>query len=103
MSDNSFDGRWLWSFGAFRLDARARLLLRDGLPVPLTPKAFDVLVHLARNENRAVAREELLEAVWPGTVVTDASSPRPSSSSGGRSGRRKVRGYWRRSRGSDTG
>ncbi|HMM34185.1 MAG TPA: winged helix-turn-helix domain-containing protein [Thermoanaerobaculia bacterium] len=73
MSDNSFDGRWLWSFGAFRLDARARLLLRDGLPVPLTPKAFDVLVHLARNENRAVAREELLEAVWPGTVVTDAS------------------------------
>lgn len=63
----------MWSFGAFRLDARARLLLRDGLPVPLTPKAFDVLVHLARNENRAVAREELLGVVWPGTVVTDAS------------------------------
>ena len=73
MSVNSSESKWLWAFGAFRLDARARLLLRDGLPVPLTPKAFDVLVHLARNENRAVAREEILAAVWPDTVVTDAS------------------------------
>jgi DNA-binding winged helix-turn-helix (wHTH) protein/WD40 repeat protein len=73
MSANSSESKWLWCFGAFRLDARARLLLRDGLPVPLTPKAFDVLVHLARNESRAVPREEILAAVWPGTVVTDAS------------------------------
>ena len=73
MSGNSNEGRWLWSFGGVRLDARARLLLRDGLPVPLTPKAFDVLVHLARNEGRAVPREEILAAVWPETVVTDAS------------------------------
>ena len=73
MSDNSSCGRWLWDFGIFRLDARARLLLRDGLPVPLTPKAFDVLVHLARNEGRAVLREEILAAVWPDAVVTDAS------------------------------
>lgn len=73
MSGNSSESKWLWSFGGFRLDARARLLLRDGLPVPLTPKAFDVLVHLARNESRAVPREELLAAVWPDTVVTDAS------------------------------
>ncbi len=73
MSGNSSESKWLWGFGVFRLDARARLLLRDGLPVPLTPKAFDVLVYLARNESRAVPREEILAAVWPDTVVTDAS------------------------------
>jgi len=73
MSSNPSENRWLWEFGGFRLDARARLLLKDGLPVPLTPKAFDVLVHLARNEGRAIPREEVLAAVWPNTVVTDAS------------------------------
>lgn len=73
MSDNPRENRWLWDFGGFRLDARARLLLKDGLPVPLTPKAFDVLVHLARNAGRAIPREEILAAVWPSTVVTDAS------------------------------
>lgn len=73
MSDKSSDTRELWEFGEFRLDARARLLLKDGIPVPLTPKAFDVLLHLARNAGRAVSREELLDAVWPDTIVTDAS------------------------------
>ena len=73
MSNKSSDDRELWEFGEIRLDARARLLLRDGIPVPLTPKALDVLLHLARNAGRAVSREELFDAVWPDTVVTDAS------------------------------
>ena len=65
MSGKSSDTRELWDFGEFRLDARARLLLKDGIPVPLTPKALDVLLHLARNAGRAVSREELFDAVWP--------------------------------------
>lgn len=73
MSGKSSDTRELWVFGGFRLDARARLLLRDGIPVSLTPKALDVLLHLARNAGRAVSREELFDAVWPETIVTDAS------------------------------
>lgn len=73
MSDKSSVTRELWEFGEFRLDARARLLLRDGMPVPLTPKALDVLLHLARNAGKAVSREELFDAVWPDTIVTDAS------------------------------
>ena len=36
------------TFGVFRLDPAERLLLRDGHPVALTPKAFDLLVYLAR-------------------------------------------------------
>jgi eukaryotic-like serine/threonine-protein kinase len=73
MSAKLPEGRELWEFGGFRLDARARLLLKDGLPLSLTPKAFDVLLHLVRNSGRAVSREEILDAVWPETVVTDAS------------------------------
>lgn len=73
MSAKLPESKELWEFGGFRLDARARLLLKDGLPLSLTPKAFDVLLHLARNPRRAVSREELLDAVWPDTIVTDAS------------------------------
>ncbi len=73
MSAKYPETRELWVFGEFRLDGRARLLLRDGIPVSLTPKALEVLLHLVRNSGRAVSREELLDAVWPDTVVTDAS------------------------------
>jgi len=73
MSAKLSEGKELWEFGGFRLDARARLLLKDGIPLSLTPKAFDVLLHLARNPGRAVSREEIFDAVWPETVVTDAS------------------------------
>ncbi len=73
MSSKSHEGKELYDFGEFRLDPRARLLLKDGIPVSLTPKSFDVLLHLVRNAGKAVSREELLSVVWPGTVVTDAS------------------------------
>lgn len=73
MSSNSVESKDFWEFDGFRVDARARLVLKDGIPVPLTPKAFDVLVFLLRNPDRAVSREELLRAVWLDTVVTDAS------------------------------
>jgi DNA-binding winged helix-turn-helix (wHTH) protein/WD40 repeat protein len=73
MSAKSSEERELWEFGDFRLDGRARLFLKDGIPLPLTPKALEVLLYLARNTGRAVTREELLDAVWPDTIVTDAS------------------------------
>ncbi len=73
MSAKSPEDSGLWEFGEFRLDGRARLLLRDGVPVPLTPKALEVLLHLVRHAGRAVSREELLDAIWPDTIVTDAS------------------------------
>jgi predicted ATPase/DNA-binding winged helix-turn-helix (wHTH) protein len=40
--------------------------------VTLSPKAFDVLHYLVKNPHRLVTKEELLEAVWPETAVTDA-------------------------------
>lgn len=63
-------------FGTSTLDVNARRLLRDGAPVHVTPKAFDVLVLLAQARPRAVKKAEILERVWPDTFVTDASLAR---------------------------
>src|ERR687898_894847 len=47
----------LYQFGPFRLDPVKRRLLRDGEPVPLTPKAFDTLLALvARGPRVRVTR-----------------------------------------------
>ena len=49
--------------------------LRDasGNPIPLRPRSFAVLRHLAENPRRVVTKDELMEAVWPGIAVTDDS------------------------------
>ena len=62
-----------YTFGPFRLVPRERLLLRDGRPVPLTPKAFDTLVVIVERSGRLVDKEELLDRVWPGSVVEEAT------------------------------
>jgi DNA-binding winged helix-turn-helix (wHTH) protein/tetratricopeptide (TPR) repeat protein len=61
------------SFGPFRLDAGNARLMCDGRPVAITPKAFDVLHHLASRPQRLVTKDELLTAVWPDVIVSDAS------------------------------
>lgn len=43
----------IYEFGPFRLDAAEHLLLRDGEAVPLTPKAFDLLLALIERHGRA--------------------------------------------------
>src|SRR5947207_11649948 len=60
-------------FGPFRLDAPNSRLLREGKPVALTPKAFDVLHYLTSQPDRLVTKSELLSAVWPDVFVSDAS------------------------------
>jgi len=63
----------LYRFGRFSLDSRKRTLSRADSPVPLTPKAFDVLLFLAQNPNRLVTKEELLQAVWGDTFVEEGN------------------------------
>src|SRR5436190_23534958 len=60
-------------FGPYRLDAPNARLTRGGRSVALTPKAFDVLHHLASRPQRLVTKDELLSAVWPDVIVSDAS------------------------------
>ena len=49
--------------------------MRDGNPVPLPPKAFDLLVVLVERAGRLVTKDELLKDVWPGTFVEEANLP----------------------------
>ena len=60
-------------FGDFNLDpTRASVSGPDGI-LPLRPKAFDVLLHLAERPNRVVSKDELLQAIWPNVFVTENS------------------------------
>ena len=62
-----------YEFGPFRLDTRERLLLREGQPVPLTPKVFDVLWVLVENRGHILEKDELLQAVWPESFVEEGN------------------------------
>lgn len=61
----------LYEFGVFRLDPGERLLLRAGEPVPLTPKAFDVLLVLVKEAGHLLEKEALMKAVWPDSFVEE--------------------------------
>jgi DNA-binding winged helix-turn-helix (wHTH) protein/predicted ATPase len=60
-------------FGVFRLDLANEWLRRGEQALALTPKAFAVLRYLAEHSGRLVTKEELFQAVWPETVVSDAA------------------------------
>lgn len=51
-------------FGAVQVDPATREVTRDGAPVPLTPKAFELLLALVRRDGAVASRVELLREVW---------------------------------------
>jgi len=61
----------VYSFGDFRLDASERLLLRNGDPVPLTPKVLDALILLVENAGHLVEKDEFMKRLWPDSFVGD--------------------------------
>lgn len=63
----------LYEFGPFQLDPPERLLLCAGQPVPLPPKAFDLLLTLVDRSGHLVEKDELLKAVWPGAFVEEGN------------------------------
>src|SRR5687767_14343310 len=67
----SQQNKHFYEFGSFRLDPLKRRLSRDGEPLRLTPKAFDLLLVLVEERGRTVEKDELLEKVWAGTVVEE--------------------------------
>jgi len=60
-----------YSFGPFCVDVGKRLLTRDGAPLPLTPKVFDILVLLLAHRGEVVEKDDLVREVWRGTVVEE--------------------------------
>ncbi len=66
-------------FGAFELDKSGRSLRLNGRELGLQPQVFDVLWFLVDNRERVVSKDELLETLWPGVVVTESSLQRAVS------------------------
>jgi TolB-like protein/DNA-binding winged helix-turn-helix (wHTH) protein/Flp pilus assembly protein TadD len=60
-------------FGPFRLEIAERRLLREGAVVALTVKQFDLLRALVEHAGHLRSREELVEQVWPNTIVEEHS------------------------------
>lgn len=60
-----------WRFDAYTLDMQRCSLRRGDDPVELRPKAFDVLRYLVENWGRVIGKDELINAVWPTSSVTD--------------------------------
>ena len=61
------------------LDTEARRFLRAGDEIHLSPKAFELLKTLVDSRPRALSKQELLDRIWPGTFVSDASLARAVS------------------------
>ena len=63
----------LYQFGEFSLDPLGRVLRRGESTVPLTPKAFEVLLLLIQNAGRIVTKDELMNAVWADSFVEESN------------------------------
>jgi TolB-like protein len=58
-------------FGRFSLQPHERRLLREGQPISLGARAFDVLCALAQHAGELVSKDQLFDWVWPGRVVEE--------------------------------
>jgi len=63
----------IYTFGSFSLDERERKLTSEGAQVSLTPKAFDTLLLLAQHAGHILGKQEMMERIWPGTFVEEAT------------------------------
>ncbi len=67
------DNRHIYEFGAFRLDPTARLLLREGKPVALTPKVFDTLLLLVQHHGQLLEKDHLMKELWADSFVEEGN------------------------------
>lgn len=63
----------LYEFGPFRLDPTEHTLLREGRPVLLRPKVFDLLLVLVENHGHVVEKEQLMNSVWAEQFVEEGN------------------------------
>jgi TolB-like protein/Tfp pilus assembly protein PilF len=60
-------------FGNCALDPTKRELWRDGQAVHLEPQVFDLLLHLVRNRDKVISKDDMLAAVWGGRIVSEST------------------------------
>jgi pimeloyl-ACP methyl ester carboxylesterase/DNA-binding winged helix-turn-helix (wHTH) protein len=61
----------VFRFGAFELDVPERRLTKSGATVPLRGKVFDTLCVLVENHGRLVRKDDLMQRLWPDSVVEE--------------------------------
>ncbi len=69
----SLETKRLYEFGPYRIDAKKRLLQRDGEVVQLTPKPFDLLVLLVESGGQVLSKEYLIKHLWPDSFVEEGN------------------------------
>lgn len=72
-ADASAKGPACWRFAGRELDERSLELRVDGARVELPKKPLEVLLHFLRHAGEIVTKDQLLEAVWPGRIVSETS------------------------------
>ena len=60
-------------FADFEIDLARQEMRHTGAIVHVEPQVFDLLVHLIRNRDRIVSKDELFEAIWQGRIVSEAT------------------------------
>src|SRR5712671_7461279 len=63
----------LYSFGNYVIDSDRRELRRDHALVSVEPKVFDLLKYVLINRDRVVSRDDLIESVWEGRIVSESA------------------------------
>ena len=63
----------IFRFGSFELDTDRIELREDGLAVPVEPQVFALLRLLIENRSRVVTRDEIIERIWNGRIVSDSA------------------------------
>jgi class 3 adenylate cyclase/DNA-binding winged helix-turn-helix (wHTH) protein/tetratricopeptide (TPR) repeat protein len=63
----------IYTFGEYELDVQLFELRHAGTPLQIEPKVFDLLVYVMRHRDRVVSKHELLEQLWPGQFISDAT------------------------------
>lgn len=53
-----------FELGNYRFDALRHQIMREGTPIPFTPKEFQLLFHLALHHGKVIGKEELIECAW---------------------------------------
>jgi DNA-binding winged helix-turn-helix (wHTH) protein/TolB-like protein/Tfp pilus assembly protein PilF len=62
-----------FTFGEFLLDIQEKVLLRRGKPLPITPKAFQLLFVLVEKHGHLVEKDELMKSVWADSFVEEGN------------------------------
>jgi TolB-like protein len=62
-----------YAFEDFVIDSDRRELTRSAEPIAVGPQVFDLLLHLLRNREHVVSKDELLDAVWAGRIVSEST------------------------------